>query len=124
MNLEAYVAGVVAAEMPAHFHPEALKAQAVAARTYAVRRLRVLGGGGCPQRPDADVCRDPALQQAFMDAAEGETRWGEDHERLQARIDEAVAATRGLILVYDGQPIDAVYHSTSGGFTADAADVW
>lgn len=125
MPLEDYVKGVVAAEMPASLHPEALKAQAVAARTYAVRRMRVFGGSGCPARTGADVCTDPRVGQAYADRQELERRWGPVAYFYHWRkIESAVEATRGLILTYDGRPIDAVYHSTSGGVTEDAAAVW
>lgn len=123
--LEEYVAGVVAAEVPASFHPQALQAQAVAARTYAVRRLRLLGGTGCEQHLAADICADPAVSQAYLDADGQRAKWGPvRYWMLQRRIQEAVQATQGEILVYDGRPIDAVYHSTSGGHTESAAAVW
>lgn len=125
LPLKEYVKGVVAAEMPAAFHPEALKAQAVAARTYAVRRMRSLGGAGCPAHPEADVCTDPAQGQAYATPEELRQRWGPlGYLYYWPRIQEAVEATRGLILTYAGQPIDAVYHSTSGGRTEDAVAVW
>lgn len=125
LPLEDYVRGVVAAEMPALFEPEALKAQAVVARTYAVRRLRILGGAGCDQHPQADVCGDPQTGQAYATAEEMRDRWGAlRFWRYWRRIEDAVAQTRSEILVHDGRPIDAVYHSTSGGHTEAAATVW
>lgn len=125
LPLEAYVQGVTAAEMPAVFHPEALKAQAVVARTYAVRRLGLLGGRGCDSHPEADLCSDPATGQAYMDEAQLRDRWGPIRYWLyRRRIQQAVQETMGEILVFDGAPIDAVYHSTSGGHTENAAAVW
>ncbi|HEY8449024.1 MAG TPA: stage II sporulation protein D, partial [Bacillota bacterium] len=125
MPLETYVKGVVAAEMPASFHLEALKAQAVVARTYAVRRMRIFGGSGCPQHPAADACTDPATGQAYATSEELRQRWGVVSYVVNwERIESAVEATRGLILTFDGEPIDAVYHSTSGGQTAAAQEVW
>lgn len=125
LPLEEYVKGVVAAEMPASLHPEALKAQAVAARTYAVRRMRAFGGPGCPTYPEADVCSDPAVGQAYATPQELRRRWGPlGYFYHWQRIESAVEATRGLILTYGGTPIDAVYHSTSGGRTEDAVAVW
>lgn len=125
LPLEAYVQGVVAAEMPAAFHPQALQAQAVVARTYAVRRLALFGGRGCDRHPEADLCSDPATGQAYMDEAQLRDRWGPfRYWYYRRRIQEAVNATKGEILVFDGAPIDAVYHSTSGGHTENAAAVW
>lgn len=125
MPLEEYVKGVVAAEMPASFPEEALKAQAVVARTYAVRRMRVFGGAGCDRHPAADVCTDPATHQAYAGEDELRRRWGSvRYGAYRQRIDQAVEATRGQILMFDGRPIDAVYHSTSGGRTEAAEHVW
>lgn len=125
LPLETYLAGVVAAEMPASFHPEALKAQAVAARTYTVRQMRVFGGPGCKEHPEADVCGDPQTGQAWASLDDKRREWGWFHGwRYARKVEDAVRQTRGLILVYQGAPIDAVYHSTSGGRTEDAAAVW
>lgn len=124
MPLEDYVAGVVSAEMPAAFHLEALKVQAVLARTYAVRRMRHLGGTGCAERPDADVCATPDVHQAWASDETLQTRWGEDYARYRQRVLGAVEATFGEILTWRGVTADPVYHSTSGGHTADAAEVW
>lgn len=125
LPLEDYVRGVVAAEMPASFHPEALKAQAVAARTYAVGHMRVFGGEGCRGDPEADVCADPDQGQAWASPDELRRRWGLFRFALYWRkIGQAVEATRGLILVYDQQPIDALFHAASGGRTEDAQYVW
>ncbi|HEX6989885.1 MAG TPA: stage II sporulation protein D [Bacillota bacterium] len=125
MPLEEYVKGVVAAEMPASFPIEALKAQAVVARTYAVRRMRVFGGPGCDRHPAADVCTEPTTHQAFATEESLRRRWGAlRYAAYWQRIEQAVEATRGLILMYDGRPIDAVYHSTSGGRTEAAEYVW
>ena len=125
LPLEDYLAGVVAAEMPATFHPEALKAQAVAARTYTVRQMQVFGGPGCRQHPEADVCGDPQTGQAWASLEDKRRQWGWlNGWRFSRKIRQAVEETAGLILVYQGAPIDAVYHSTSGGRTEAALTVW
>lgn len=125
LPLEEYVKGVVAAEMPASYHPEALKAQAVVARTYVVAHMRMFGGGGCRSHAEADVCTDPREGQAWASQEELRRRWGilsfPAHWRKVAR---AVEETRGLIVVHDHMPIDAVYHAASGGRTEDAVYVW
>jgi stage II sporulation protein D len=119
-----YLIGVVAAEMPADFEMEALKAQMVVARTYTFRRMQKFGfPGGCSLHHRADVCASPETGQAYIDAASMREKYGiltaiRFHERLR----EAEEATRGLILTYMGAPIEALYHATSGRMTEDVAD--
>lgn len=115
MDLEEYVAGVVAAEMPALFHPEALKAQAVAARTYAVRAIG--DGRSVPEEPRAAL--STASGQAWASASALRQRWGgeESFQAYWGRIAAAVEATRGQVLTYRGRVIQALYHAASGGHT-------
>jgi stage II sporulation protein D len=126
LPLEEYVKGVVAAEMPAAFPLEALKAQAVVARTYVIRRLRILGGAGCPEHPQADISDQPSEGQAWLSKEALRERWGGmiAFYRYWGKISEAVEKTAGLYCTYDGLPVDPVYHSTSGGYTESAAAVW
>lgn len=125
LPLGEYLLGVVAAEMGPEFEEEALKAQMVAARTHAVRRMRKFGGPGCPLHPLADVCGLPEYDQAYMDQERLRDKLGVIAAyRFWQRLAEAEAATRGLILTYDAAPIDAQYHATSGKYTEDAAAVW
>lgn len=120
MRLEEYVRGVVAAEMPADFHREALKAQAVAARTYALRRIE--RGERLAEQSAAHVSSDFNVHQAWLSEDEYLGRWGNAQGAAHwERIGEAVDATRGLVLTYEGHLIEALYHSTSGGHTEDAA---
>lgn len=125
MPLEEYIKGVVAAEMPASFHIEALKAQAVAARTYVVKRARAFGGKGCNSHPGADVCDSPGHCQAWLPSGELQQRWGMiEYPQHWAKISQAVESTAGKILTHQGVAIDPVYHSTCGGETEDAGQVW
>lgn len=125
MPLEEYVIGVVAAEMPALFSPAALEAQAVAARTYAVRRAQEFGGSGCSLHSLADVCDDPAHCQAYLPLEALQLKWGlMDYNENYARVRQAVKNTAGLVLTYRGQVIDPIFHSTCGGHTEDADKVW
>lgn len=71
MNLEDYILGVVAGEMPASFHPEALKAQALAARTYTMLRMRQFGGRGCSMHSGAEICTDSTHCQAYRNPGGG-----------------------------------------------------
>lgn len=125
LDLEEYIKGVVAAEMPALFETEALKAQAVAARTYAVKRLRRLGGQGYPSTPPADVTSDGTQGQAYLTQEALKARWGPAASYANwQRVSAAVEATMGLVMTCNGLPIDAAYHSTCGGGTERAEDVW
>jgi len=125
LPLEEYVAGVVAAEMPAEFGLAALQAQAVAARTYVVRRTRSFGGAGCDRHPLADVCDNPAHCQAYLSRSGLQLKWGMiNFNRHMEKILQAVFDTAGLILTYGGRAIDPIYHSTCGGMTEFAEKVW
>lgn len=125
MDLDEYVKGVVAAEMPAEFEPAALQAQALVARTFAVRRMRILGGTGCSLHPDADICTDPTHDQGWASESELRKNWGLfGYYRYWRKISAAVEATAGKIIVYAGTPIDPVYHSTCAGHTENSEDVW
>lgn len=124
MNLEDYVKGVVAAEMPAEFELEALKSQAVAARTYAVKNMKNFGGSGLAEQPGADVSTDHRQNQAWLSEEKMKSRWGSNYEKYWKKISQAVEGTRGLVLTYNGEFIQAVFHSTSGDKTASAKEVW
>lgn len=115
--LDDYITGVVLAEMPADFEEQALMAQAVAARTYALRRSQTLS-----KHDNADVCGNPSCCQAYLSLQDYADRGGtvEDYEKIR----RAVEATSGQVLMYDGQMIEATYFSCSGGMTEDARAVW
>ncbi len=118
MALEEYLVGVVAAEMPASFPEEALKAQAVAARSYAI----YCAAGG--KHGEADLCADPGCCQAWLSVGELRERWGEGWEDKLERIRRAVEATAGQSLRYQGEPVFAAFHSSSAGATEDCGAVW
>ena len=117
MDLERYIFGVVLAEMPAYFEEEALKAQAVAARTYTLRRL-TLGD----KHPQGAVCTDSGCCQAYLT----ETQYLQERgsQKDMEKIYAAVAATAGEVVSYNGELIEATYFSCSGGRTEDAVAVW
>ena len=120
MRLEEYIYRVTASEMPARCEPEALKAQAVAARTYACLKLC---GGGCG-RGGADICTDSGHCQAYRDAAALRAGWGDAADANERKVRAAVEATQGLILTYEGRPINALFHASSGGHTEDVENVY
>ena len=116
LPLETYVAGVVSAEIANDFPPDAIRAQAVAARTYAVYKM---ASGRPAAHPKADLCDDYQHCAAYRDIAV-QTASGAD----LSRIEQAVRDTAGEILTYDGAPVAAVFHCVSGPRTEAARDVW
>lgn len=123
LTLDDYVKGVVAAEMPAEFHIEALKAQAIASRTYAISRS-VKYNEGHPDHDNAPLCSGIHCQ-AYLSLNQLEQIHGTDWiEKYWGKIEEAVDSTKGLVIYYEGLIIEPLYHSTSGGMTEDAVDVF
>jgi stage II sporulation protein D len=123
LPLEEYIKGVVAAEMPAAFHIEALKAQAIAARTYAISRTLKYNNSH-PDHPEAAVCTGIHCQ-AYLSLEELTLNQGESWvENYWAKIEEAVDSTKGLLLYYNGEIIEPLFHSTSGGMTEDSVNVF
>ncbi|HET7578289.1 MAG TPA: stage II sporulation protein D [Bacillales bacterium] len=119
--LEQYVIGVVASEMPATFEMEALKAQAVAARTYIVKYLLDPPDLNLPK--GAEVTDTPK-NQVYKDDSQLKKLWGKDYSWKIAKITKAVKATQGQIITYDGKPITASFFSTSNGYTESAGAYW
>ncbi len=120
IDLEKYITGVVAAEMPASFSENALKAQAVAARTYALRKVNA----DIDNHKGADLCTDYAHCQAYYNDGELKKNWRDDYESNIKKIKKAVYETRGEYLEYGGDYAITVFHSCSNGKTENAADVW
>ena len=120
MTMADYLWRVVAAEMPAAFEPEALKAQAVCARTYTLWKME----GGKHQEAGADICGDSSCCQAYIDPAGAADKWGAQTEEYTAKIAQAVAETDGQVLTYEEELIQAVFFSSSTHSTEDAAAVW
>lgn len=120
-DLEEYLIGVVAAEMPHSYHLEALKAQAVAARTFAVSRARGLYGN-FTEHFGADVCTDSNHCQSWISKDEFLESRGDESD--WEKISEAVASTKNMVITYEGQLINSLYHSNSGGATENIEAVW
>lgn len=118
LTMADYLWGVVAAEMPASFEEEALKAQACAARTYTV--LQQSRG----KHPEADICGDSTCCQAYIERSAAEARWGLNAGEYGSKIDRALSETDGLGVLYNGQPIQALFFSSAAGKTVDAMEVW
>ena len=113
ISLTEYLVGVVAGEMPASFPIEALKAQAVVARTYTMKSLQI-----------GRKLTDSTSTQVYKDNNQLRNLWGNDYDRYYQRIYDAVTSTDNICVYYNGDYIDAVYHSTSNGYTEDAVNVW
>jgi len=124
LPLEEYLIGVVAAEMPASYHEQALCAQAIAARTRVVAGLRRLGGAGCSAHPGADICSDSAHCQAWAGAEALRARWGLEYAANLRKVSAAVRNTSGQVMTYAGEPILVLYHAVSGGATEDVEHVF
>ena len=117
-DMQDYLIGVVAAEMPASFHPEALKAQAVAARTYAIYTSK----GG--KHPQGQLCTDYSCCQAWSSDEKLRENWGQNYESYAEKIRTAVEETEGEYLCYQGQAVFAAFHSSSAGLTENSGALW
>ena len=119
VNLDEYLCNVVSAEMPANYEIEALKAQAIVARTYTI--YKILN----KKHDTADICDDSTCCQAWISKDDRLARWEESQrESNWQKIVSAVNDTKGKVITYDNKPIDAFFHSNSGGVTEVPVNVW
>ncbi len=114
--LEEYVTGVVAGEMPASFNIEALKAQAVASRTYALKKAQ-------NNKKDYDV-EDGTVNQVYIDTNQMKEKWKDNYEKNFSKVKKAVEETSGEVVLYNNNLIDAMFFSTSNGYTENSGDVF
>ena len=114
MTMDEYLLGVLRAEMPASFELEALKAQAVAARTYTLHKM---AQGAIARHPDADACDDITCCKAYETAEDAAAGWGAGALYYEEKLARAVAETDGEVIVYDGEPVLAVFFSSAAGHT-------
>ena len=113
MELDEYLIGVVGAEMPASFNIEALKAQAIVARTYTLKTIN-----------SGKKLSDDNSTQNYKSNEELKNTWGSSYNTYYNKVRSAVIDTKGIVIKYNGSLIDALYHSTSNGYTEDASNVW
>ena len=118
LNMEDYVFGVVAAEMPALYSDEALKAQAVAAYTYAIYKSNQNA------LENYDITDNFQTDQAFVTVEKAREKWGEDANTYEEKIRNAIRSVWGKKITYNGAPILSVYHAISSGKTENALDIW
>lgn len=119
VNIDEYLCNVVSAEMPASYEKEALKAQAIVARTYTI--YKILN----KKHENADICDDSTCCQAWISKEDRLSKWEESkRESNWNKICECVKETQGKIVTYENKPIDAFFHSNSGGITELPVNVW
>lgn len=120
ITIDKYLYGVVSAEMPASYEMEALKAQAIVARTYTIYKIE---NGG--KHKNADICDSSSCCQAWISKEDRISKWDKEKaEENWEKIVSAVDSTKGKIITYEGKPINAFFHSNSGGFTESVENVW
>ena len=126
LKLRDYLWGVLAGEMPASYPEEALKAQVVASYSYLLHREKTIAEHpGQDFGHDGDICDNPAHCKAFLSPKEAAARYGKDWlDTNQESLYQAVDAVIGEALLYKKEPVNAVFHAMSGGYTEDAEDVW
>ena len=121
LNIDEYLYGVVSSEMPASFETEALKAQAVVARTYTIYQIT----NNSTKHENADMCDDFGCCQAWISKEERMAKWDEkEADNYWNKIVEAVNSTQGKIITYNSQPINAFFHANSGGITESSLNIW
>lgn len=121
VNLDEYLCHVVSAEMPVDFEEEALKAQAVVARTYTIYKI----SENAKKHQNADICDNSGCCQAWVSKEDRLARWDESlREENWKKIERVVYATKGKMITYEGKPINAFFHSNSGGKTEIPVNVW
>ncbi len=120
ISLSDYLYGALAAEMPASFETEALKAQAVALRSYLLNKLKFSPSNN----HEEDICSDSTCCAAWLDDDALKALWADSYDYYSERLRNAVLETDGVVILYDGEPISAVFHSSSAGYTENASEVW
>lgn len=124
MTMREYLIGAVMAEMPAAYEEEALKAQAVAVHTYALRRINLESLSPTSELMGAYISNDSSVYQAFFTSEQGKAFYGEAYDEYRLKIEKAVDSIYPEALYYDGEPISAAFHSISCGKTESALDAW
>lgn len=124
VEMREYIIGCVAAEMPAKYHTEALKAQAVASYTYAKKTLEQNEKSKNSVLGDADITDSSDTHQGYINQDERKEKWGDKFEEYEKKISAAVDEVYGFFLTYNGETALAVYHSISAGTTQSAEGLW
>lgn len=121
MDIDEYLYGVVSAEMPASYGMEALKAQAIVARTYTLYKIE----NNASKHGDAGICTASTCCQAWISKEDRLAKWAEDtRNEYWNKVTSAVDSTKGKVITYDGKVINAFFHANSGGKTEPPVNVW
>lgn len=121
LPIDEYLYGVVSSEMPANYEAEALKAQAIVARTYTIHQIMNNSG----KHPGADICDNSSCCQAWISKDERLSKWApEEAESNWNKIVDVINSTSGKIITYQNKPINAFFHSNSGGKTESSLNIW
>lgn len=123
ISAEEYLTGCLCAQIPINYEPEALKAQAAASATYAMKLMETLKGSG--RLPEGcDISDDPRLCQPYFDEKHRQEQYGEDYSKFADNIAYAARYGKNHIITYENEPIYAVYHSVSAGRTCPSEYIW
>ena len=121
LPIDEYLYGVVSSEMPANYEAEALKAQSIVARTYTI--YQIMNNSG--KHPGADICDNSSCCQSWISKDERLSKWApEEAESNWNKIVDAINSTSGKIITYQNKPINAFFHSNSGGKTESSLNIW
>lgn len=124
IDVKEYLLGVLAAEMPATYHEEALKAQAVTAYTYLLYKQAEQKNNPDVTLNGADLSNDSSTHQGYITANARQEKWGDKTETYEKKLTEAIDAVSGKVITFEGKPIIAAFHAVNSGVTQSAKTVW
>ena len=124
VDMHEYLIGSLAAEMPPSYHTQALKAQAVACYTYAVRTRNEQRSNPDLSLAGADISDSSKMHQGYISKQQRKELWGDKFEENEAKLESAVYEVYGNIITYEGEAILALYHSICAGRTQSAESMW
>lgn len=124
IDVKEYLLGVLAAEMPATYHEEALKAQAVTAYTYLLYKQAEQKNNPDVTLNGADLSDDSSTHQGYITANARQEKWGDKTETYEKKLTEAIDAVSGKVITFEGKPIIAAFHAVNSGVTQSAKTVW
>lgn len=124
VTLENYMIGAVLAQMPADFEPEALKAQAILAHTYILRRQITEQEDPDEKLNGADISDDSSLYQSYFTEDQAKEFYGDDYDKAYKNVSTAVSEVKDMVVTYDSQPIIVAFHAISCGKTESAKNLW
>ncbi len=124
VTMEEYLVGVLAAEMLPTYHEQALKAQAVAAYTYLLRKISEQEADPDASLKGAYLTNDSSTHQGYLTEEDRKEKWGDKAESYEKKLQKAVSEVSGKVITYEGEPIIAAFHANNNGVTHSAKNVW